>query len=165
MMKAHLTRFALTLAAAAVLIFAAAAPAAADTQSFRSQTPFGVVVPCANAGSGELVEGILKEHDVIGVTTDDAGGIHFQVKTDLQGVGIGDVTGDTYQMHADIPVIFFDRLNAGAGGSFNQSIDVSIGVIGMGGAPNFHLDERMQVTIDANGVVTMEKFFASVTCD
>jgi hypothetical protein len=35
----------------------------------------------------------------------------------------------------------------------------------MGGAPNFHLDERMQVTIDANGVVTMDKVFVSVTCD
>ena len=165
-MKAHVTRFAaLTLAAAAVLILAAAAPAAADTQSLRSTSPFSVFVPCANGGSGENVDGILKEHDVFGETTDDAGGTHFHVQVTLQGVGIGDVTGDTYQVHADIPVFFFDRLNTGAGGSGNASFDVSVAAIGLGGAPNFHLDERFQITQDANGVITMNKTFISTTCD
>ena len=161
-MKARLT---LTLAAAAILVLVAAAPAAAETQSFRTTTNFSQFVPCANGGSGENVDGILKEHDVFGMTTDNAGGVHFQIKTDLQGVGIGDVTGDTYQVHADIPVFFFDRLNNGAGGSANASIDFSIGVIGMGGAPNFHVNERLQITQNANGVITMDKTFTSVTCD
>jgi len=164
-MKAPLTRLALTLAAAAVLILAAAAPAAADTQSFRTQSNFSIFVPCANGGLGEVVEGIAKGHDVLGMTTDDAGGQHFHLQSTLQGVGIGDVTGDTYQFHEDIPVFLFDRLNAGAGGSFNASIDASVAVIGMGSAPNFTMGIRLQVTIDANGVTTMDKTFVNTSCN
>jgi len=164
-MKIHLTRFALTLAAAATLILAAAAPAAADTQSFRSQSNFSIFVPCANGGSGEVVEGIAKEHAVIGMTTDDAGGAHFHLQVTLQGVGIGDVTGDTYQFHEDIPVFFFDRANFNSGGSFNASLDANVAVIGMGSAPNFSMDARFQVTVDANGVTTMDKTFVSASCN
>jgi hypothetical protein len=165
MMKAHLTRFALTLAAAAILIFAAAAPAAAETQSFRTQSPFAVFVPCANGGLGELVEGIAKEHDVFGLTADSAGGFHVHAQGTLQGVGIGDVTGDTYQFHQDFPDFIVDQANLTAGGASNFSFDINVAVIGMGAAPNFTMDFRVQGTTDANGVVTMAKTFVSASCN
>lgn len=164
-MKTHLTRLALTFAAAAILILAAAAPAAADTQTFRDQENFSVFVPCANGGSGEEVDGILKAHGVIGVTTDSAGGTHFHLQFKLQGVGIGAVTGDSYQLHADIPEIFFDRLNQNAGGSANGSVDINVDAIGMGDAPNFHMTDRLQITQNANGDITMQKEFVGETCD
>lgn len=164
-MKAHLTRFALTFAAMVVLMLVAAAPAAAATQTFRDQIPFSIFVPCANGGSGENVDGILKVHVVIGETDDGAGGFHVHLQVKLQGVGIGDVTGDSYQMHADFPVFIFDRLNDNAGGSENFGFNFGFDAIGMGDAPNFHGTFRVQGTMNANGVVTMDKTVITETCN
>jgi hypothetical protein len=163
-MKAQVTRFALTFAAAAILIFVAAAPATAATQTFRTQDNFSVFVPCANGGLGEDVDGIVKVHAVIGETDDGAGGSHFHVQVRLQGVGIGVVTGDSYQLHADIPEIFADRVNDNAGGSFNAALNINVDAIGMGNAPNYHLTLHLQITQNANGVITMEKEFSGETC-
>jgi len=165
MMKAQLARFTLTFAAAALLMLVLTAPASAATQQFRDQGPFTIFVPCANGGSGENVDGILKGHFVFGETTDGAGGTHFHTQIKIQGVGIGSVTGDSYRMQADIPVIFFDRLNENAGGSSNIGFDFGLDAIGMGDAPNFHATMRFQGTMNANGEITMEKEFISETCN
>jgi len=166
-MKAQLARFTLTLAAAAILILAAAAPAAAATQTFRGQDSFSVFVPCANGGSGESVDGILKVNAVFGETFDSAGGSHLHLQFKLQGVGIGAVSGDSYQVHANFPEIAFipDRVNDNAGGSSNIGFSFSVDVIGMGDAPNFHGTIRFQGTQNANGVITMDKAFFSETCN
>jgi hypothetical protein len=164
-MKVQVTRFALTFAVAALLVLAAASPAAAETQTFRDQITFSIFVPCANGGLGELVEGLLKVHAVIGVTDDGAGGTHFHVQVKLQGAALGTVTGDAYRLHADIPEIFADRINDNAGGSFNGAVNVNVDAIGMGDVPNFHGSFRMQVTENANGVITMEKGFFTETCN
>jgi hypothetical protein len=157
MIKKNLVRFGLTFCAAALLMFISAGPAAASTQTFREQSSFSVFVPCANGGSGELVEGIVKVHVVFGITEDGAGGFHAHVQVKLQGAGLGTETGDAYRLHADIPEIFFDRLNENAGGSYNAALDYSVDAIGMGDAPTYSLNAHAQVTINANGVVTMEK--------
>jgi hypothetical protein len=165
-MKAQLTRYALTFAVAAILILAAAAPAAAETQTFRDQTNFSIFVPCANGGSGEDVDGLLKLHAVFGITNDAASGSHLHVQAKLQGVGIGSVTGDSYQLHADVPEFTFaDRINDNAGGSMNAALNFSVDAIGMGDAPNFHGTFRIQVTYNANGVLTMEKGVFTETCN
>lgn len=72
---------------------AAAAPAAAETQTFRGQDSFSVFVPCANGGSGESVDGILKVNAVFGETFDSAGDapnfhgtIRFQGTQNANGV-------------------------------------------------------------------------------
>jgi hypothetical protein len=166
-MKTHL-RFALTFAAAALLLLAAAGPAAAETQTFRSQESFSIFVPCANGGLGEAVEGIAKVHAVFGVTDDGAGGFHLHTQFMLHGAGLGMVTGDTYRLHADVPEIdLFARLNETAGGAANAAFDVNIDLIGMGTAPSFHVTGHFQGTVNANGVVTMEKgsFDVVETCN
>ncbi|HEX3528633.1 MAG TPA: hypothetical protein VH988_16335 [Thermoanaerobaculia bacterium] len=165
MMKARFTLLTLTLAAAALLILVAAAPASAATQQFRDQGPFSIFVPCANGGSGESVDGIVKAHFVFGETDDSAGGAHFHVQIKLQGVGIGSVTGDSYRIQADIPIIFYDRLNDNAGGSSNISFDYGVDAIGQGDAPNFHGTMRFQGTMNANGEITMEKNTFTETCN
>ena len=165
-MKAQLPRFALTFAAAAILILAIAAPATAATQTFHTQDNFSVFVPCANGGSGESVDGIVKVHAVFGVTDDGAGGSHLHLNIKLQGVGIGSVTGDSYRLHADFPELLFipERENDNAGGSFNGAFNFNVDAIGMGDAPNFHGTFRLQVTFNANGVQTMEKGVFTETC-
>jgi len=166
-MKAHLARFALTFAVAAILILAATAPAAAATQTFRDQQDFSIFVPCANGGAGESVDGVLKLHVVVGVTDDGAGGHHFHVQAKLQGAGLGTDTGNAYRLHADFPELFFigNRINDNAGGSFNAAFNIGVDAIGMGDAPNFHVNYRLQVTENANGVVTMEKGVFTETCN
>jgi hypothetical protein len=164
-MKAQLTRFALTFAAAAILILVAAAPATAATQTFRDQVNFTVNVPCANGGLGEDVDGILKGLEVFGITEDGAGGFHVHIHLTLHGVGIGADTGDKYQMHVDIPDLPFEILNDNAGGSQSVSINLSADVIGMGDAPNFHADLRGKFTVNANGVVTVDRFEITDTCN
>lgn len=157
-MKSHVTR-ALTLAAAGMLlVLAATVPAAAATQVIHDQDTFSIYVPCANGGLGETVDGLVKVQGVFSVTEDAAGGVHLRVKLTFKGSGLGDVSGDTYRIHADVPeTIFATRLNETAGGAFNAAIDYSVDAIGQGGAPNFHVTARAQVTVNANGVVTMEK--------
>lgn len=165
-MKSHVTR-AMTLAGAVLLVLATAAPAMAATQVIHDQSTFSVYVPCANGGLGETVEGLAKVRVVIIETEDAAGGFHGHFNVKLQGAGFGQVTGDTYRFHSDIPFIFFTRFNDTAGGAENFALDYSVDAIGMGGAPNFHLRVRAQVTINANGDVTMEKgdFVPEETCN
>jgi hypothetical protein len=165
MMKKNLVRFGLTLFAAALLMIVSAGPAAAETQTFRDQESFSVFVPCANGGLGEDVEGVLKVHVVIGQTEDGAGGFHLHAQIKLQGAGLGTVTGDAYRLHADEPLfIFANRINENSGGSFNGAFSFNVDAIGMGDAPNFHSTFRVQVTENANGVLTMEKEFFAETC-
>jgi hypothetical protein len=168
LMKKNLVRFGLTLFAAALLMLVGAGSASAATQTFHDQGPFSVFVPCANGGAGELVEGLVKVHIVVGITDDGAGGFHAHTQVKLQGAGLGSVTGDTYRLHADIPEIFFDRFNVGAGGSHNAALNYGIDAIGMGDAPTYRLTARAQITVNANGVVTMEKgspFLETETCN
>jgi hypothetical protein len=168
-MKSQITRLALPLAAAALLVLVAAAPAAAATQTFRDQTTFSIFVPCANGGSGEVVEGLARVNVVFGTTDDGAGGFHAHAQVKLQGAGLGSETGDTYRFHADVPDIFFDRLNQTAGGAYNASLNFGVEVIGTGsGSSTYTLSSNAMITINANGVVTMEKgspFITVETCD
>ena len=157
-MNKNLVRLGLPLLAAALLLLVAAGPAAAETQTFRDQTTFSILVPCANSGAGELVEGIARIHAVFGVTEDGAGGFHLHSSFKVRGAGLGAVTGDTYRFHAEEPTIFFgDRVNDPAGPGFNASITFRIDVIGTGDAPTFSVDAHAQITVNANGEVTMER--------
>lgn len=167
-MKFHVKRTMTLIAATLLVLLAAAPPAAADTQAVHGQDTFSVFVPCANGGLGETVNGVVKVQGVFSTTDDGSGGFHAHFKFSLRGAGVGDVTGDTYRLHADIPFIFFaDRLNDPAGDGFNAAIDYSVDAVGAGSAPNFHLRARAQITVNANGVVTMEKgdFTPVETCN
>jgi hypothetical protein len=164
-MKKNLVRFGITLFSAALLMIAGAGSAAAATQSLRSQEPFSIFVPCANGGLGETVGGIAKLHVVIGETDDGAGGYHLHAQITLRGVGIGTVTDDRYQFHADEPFIFADRINDNAGGSFNGAFNFNFAAIGLGDAPSYNGTFRIQVTENANGEVTMERGLMTETCN
>jgi hypothetical protein len=163
-MKKNMARFGFALFAAALLLLVAAGPAAAATQTFRDQTNFSIFVPCANGGAGENVDGILKVLQVFGITEDGAGGFHGHLQIKLHGAGVGDVTGDTYQMHADIPFLF-EHVNDNAGGSETISVDFGLDAIGMGGASNFHATFQGHFTMNANGDVTVDKVTITETCN
>src|SRR5687767_6789363 len=55
-------------------------------------------VPCANGGTGELVEFTVKLHLLLTETVDAAGGLHLTFHFQDAGTrGVGLVTGDVYQ--------------------------------------------------------------------
>ncbi|HEU4886578.1 MAG TPA: hypothetical protein VFV49_01745 [Thermoanaerobaculia bacterium] len=167
-MKFDVKRTMTLMAAAMLVLLAAASPAAAATQVIHDQDTFSVFVPCANGGLGETVDGFVKVQGVLSETSDGAGGVHFHFKFTLRGAGLGSVTGDTYRLHGDVPAfIIGNRLNDNAGGSFNAAIDYGVDAIGQGSASNFHSRARAQITVNANGVVTMEKgdFVPDETCN
>jgi hypothetical protein len=164
-MNVQFSRFALTFAAAAILILAIAAPASAETQTMRSQENFTISVPCANGGAGEDVNGLLKTLTVFSITNDGAGGFHGHLQIKLHGVGIGDITGDTYELHVDSPFILFDHVNDNAGGTQTISANLSADAIGKGGAANFHVTIQGKFTMNANGVVTVDRFDITETCN
>jgi hypothetical protein len=163
-MKTNSARLGLTLFAAALLLLVGAGSATAATQSLRDQTNFSIFVPCANGGLGETVEGIAKVHVVTGETTDENGGVHLHAQITLRGVGIGTVTDDKYQFHADEPFLFPNRINDPAEESFNGAFNFNFSALGLGDAPNFSGTWRQQITVNANGVVTMEKGLMTETC-
>jgi hypothetical protein len=165
-MKSHVTRSITVVAAGMLLFLAAATPASAETQVIHDQSTFSVFVPCANGGLGENVDGLVKVHGVFSITDDGAGGFHVRIKLTFKGSGLGDVSGDTYRLHADIPEFFFPtRLNETAGGASNGAFDFSIDAIGQGGAPNLHFRQRAQFTMNANGVVTMDMSNLDESCN
>jgi len=160
-MKSHLTRFALTFAAAAILTLAAVAPATAATQSTRDQQNFSIFVPCANGGLGENVDGIVKVHDVFGVTSDGAGGFHLHNDANVQGVGIGSVTGDSYRFRFNGS--FNENFTAGGAQSVEETVNEVVS--SMDSATTFTMTLRAKLTVNANGEVVVDRFAPTATCD
>ena len=160
-MKTRLPRLALTFATVAVLMLMAAAPAAAATQSIRYQDNFSVFVPCANGGLGEVIDGMVKVHELAGVTDDGAGGFHFHAEVNYHGVAIGSVTGDIYNI--TFSGVTFDNDVAGGGEAFDLILRGD--AIGMGTASDFGTTIRSKVTVNANGDVVVDRFVFTETCN
>ncbi len=160
-MKTHLMRLALTFAAVAVLMLMAAAPATAATQSVRYQDNFSVFVPCANEELGEVIDGIIKVHELVGLTEDGAGGFHFHAEANYHGVAIGSVTEDAYRIVFN--GVTFDNDVAGGGETFDLILRGD--AIGLGTASNFSMTIRSKVTVNAQGDVVVDKLVITETCN
>jgi hypothetical protein len=160
-MKSHLTPFVMIFAVAAILILAATAPAAAATTSFHDQQPFSIFVPCANGGLGENVDGIVKIHQVLGFTDDGAGGTHFHIEANVQGVGIGSVTGESYRFRFNGS----QDENATAGGAQSFEETIRNVVSSMDSDTTFTMTIVAKFTVNANGDVVVDRGAPTVTCD
>lgn len=160
-MKTCLTRLALTFPGVAVLMLMVAAPATAATQSIRYQDNFSVFVPCANGGLGEDIDGMVKVHELMGVTEDGAGGFHFHIEVNYHGVAVGSVTGDIYRIVFDGTT--FDNDVAGGGETFDLILRGD--AIGLGTASDFGTTIRSKVTVNANGEVVVDRFVMTETCN
>ena len=122
-------------------------------------TGFTVTVPCADGGAGEDVvfEGNL--HILIAVTLDGKGGFHIKQHFQPQGLqGVGLSTGDKYQA-TGVTQIHFN-------GQVGQTITFinNFRMIGQGPGNNFLVHENYHLTVNANGVVSVEHDNMSVEC-
>jgi len=141
------------------------------TGSALASTVFNVVTPLSagqglgtevtNPCNGHLIALSGFEHDQITVTTDKAGGVHVDTKSNLQGVtGIDEVTGATYRVILTSTTHEADS----TGVPLVLSVPTDIEFIGQGTAPNFLAHFVNHVTVNPNGTVTSETFKSSTEC-
>ena len=148
---------------AVVVVFAAAAGAAGEGAD-RGSFPFDsvVYVPCANGGAGEYVELSGSLNFVFHSTFDSSGGMHLQLRSNLQGVGgTGMTTGAKYRA-SDSETLQFNV--AADDAPFESTTVSSFDIVGQGKGNNFLLHESAHFTVNANGDVTAQHDNFSVDC-
>ena len=155
----------ITTIAAFVAILLAWAPSAAfaapaSTTTTSEIVPINLVqfVPCADGGSGEVINLTGTLHVVISVTTND-NGITLVSHVNPQGLsGEGLTTGDSYQgvgvtrttLHIDSATTITDINN--------------FRMIGQGPGNNLQIHSVNHITINPDGTTTSNVFISSVEC-
>jgi hypothetical protein len=119
-----------------------------------------VVVPCANGGAGEQVDVAAVLH-VLASATINGNTVSADVHFDIKGTGIGEVTGDSYQVSEVATIRLSGSLQIG---QLTATLPQTINVIGLGSAPNFKQRALGQFTVNADGTVTVEFQTLEATC-
>ena len=138
-------------------------PSLAATQvvstNLSSPINFEQWVECANGGAGESVALTGAMHIVSHSTQSASGNIQVKFQFQPQGLsGIGMLTGQKYVSNGVQQQSFGTR----AGVSF--TIVNKLRMIGQGSAPDFYLSELLHVTVNANGVTTVDNESLSTDC-
>ncbi len=119
-----------------------------------------VFVPCANGGSGEVIDVSGPLHVVSQLTVSASGNFSDYFHFQPQGIsGTGFVTGAKYQGTGI--TAFKDNFN---GLPFSSSFINNFNMIGQGPGNNFKMHENFHFTVDANGVLTAFIDNFSATC-
>jgi hypothetical protein len=88
-----------------------------------------------------------------------SGGLHL----DAQGTGVGLSSGEKYLWRDNWTEQLNYNITTGSAG--HQTFRHRLRIIGTGGAPSYNTIEVISVTVNANGVVTVDKFsFESSPC-
>jgi hypothetical protein len=124
-----------------------------------------IVVPIAgtlvNPCNGEPVLFTGNLHTLFAVTLDPNGGFHLNLHENGQGIsGTGVVTGLKYQ----IPVASHTGFFEGAPLPVVETITETFEMISQGNTQNFYLKFLFHITINANGVVTVDKVDFDTAC-
>ena len=100
-----------------------------------------------------------KVHIQENTTTNPNGTFHVHVTENAAGLqGVGPITGTKYQ----IPIVVSETVNMAAGQE--MTLDEIANVISDGSSSNEQLRIRMHITMNANGVVTVDNMLAEITC-
>ena len=154
----------LLLSTCAVVAVFATVAGAAGSGAERGSFPFDsiVYVPCANGGAGEYVELSGSLNFVFHSTFDGSGGMHLQLRSNLQGVGGTGMTTGTKYRGSDSETQQFNVSVADA--PFEGTTVSSFQIAGQGKGNNFVLHESAHFTVNANGDVTAQHDHFSVDC-
>lgn len=135
--------------------------ASAVTSNLIVPISFAEFIPCANGGAGETVTLSGNLHELTS-TTITANNIHLMFTDNPQGIsGVGSVTGDKYQATG---VTRQDENIANAGFPANLSYVDNFRIVGQGPGNNFLVHEVENITIAANGTVTVARDNLSISC-
>jgi len=124
-----------------------------------------VVVPFAgtfvNPCNGENVLFTGDLHMLFAVTLDQNGGFHFNLHDNGQGIsGTGAGTGLKYQ----IPMADHTGLFEGGPLPAVVTITETFEMISQGSTQNFYLKSLFHITINANGILTVDNFSVDTAC-
>ena len=146
--------------AAGVLLLVAATVtwAAADKVVYRAVQQWDVTqdVPCV--GTLDL-SFVWRLHVIQG--TDGNGGFHFNFHGNVSKFRAEDQDGNVYSGSQTVNENFYV-----APGGFPDvhSVTQNLSAVGHGGAPNLIVRERYQVTVNAPGEVTVDRYLLSIEC-
>ena len=109
-------------------------------------------VPCANEGAGEFVFVNGNVHFLV-TSTINGNNLSGVFHGDYRGVGVGASTGDVYRFIATEGNRFKGSLD---NDQFNQTTLIVLNLIGQGRGSNFRVHTQTQITINANGEVSVQ---------
>jgi hypothetical protein len=134
---------------------------AAVTVNDTTEINLTVSIPCADGGTGEVVDLSGPLHTLMSFTMNGnnvSGYYHFQP----QGIsGIGETTGVKYQATGITQESFKNSLQ---NGQANDTYVNNFRIIGQGPGNNFLVHETLHFTINANGTMTVFHDNFSVDC-
>lgn len=132
------------------------------TSSTRDPFTITVFIPCAANGAGENVTLNGRLHMLLHTTVTNNGIVHVKGHFQPQGLGgVGDVTGDRYRGVG----VTQDMTTVHPGGfPVTFTFINNFRMIGQGRGNNFQVHENLHVTINANGVVTVDRSNFRTTC-
>ncbi|MGH7580570.1 MAG: hypothetical protein ACREM9_10395 [Gemmatimonadales bacterium] len=99
-------------------------------------------------------------HEVVQFFVGPGGKEHFRFHINAKGTGVGQLTGARYQWNDRL----FDITNIAPAGAVSFTLNDNARLIGQGRAANFRAAVRIKLTINAAGVVAVDRFVARVTC-
>lgn len=99
-------------------------------------------------------------HEVSQLFVGPGGREHFKFHINAKGTGVGRTTGARYQWNDRL----FDISNVLPTGSGTFTLNDRTRLIGQGSAVNMVLATQIQVTVNARGVATVDRFQAVAVC-
>jgi len=144
------------LAVFAIVAFHAA-PAAAEVISNETNDITGTIFQECIGEEVDL-EGTI--HTIIRTTVDANGGMHVGVRARIKAQGTGATTGGKYVVSLQNVM----KENVTGAGAMTQVLEVDSHIIGQGKSPNFVAVVRVHMTVNANGVVTVDSVEVSSRC-
>jgi len=142
----------LVLVALTLALVLPAQAAMIDNQKLQLPIGWSVWIPCANGGAGEIVEVTGYLHQTYSITNDGAGGYHVVAHAQLQGSGIGNITGDKYQVMS----VGKHNQNTKPPYPYEETNVYSFSIIGKGPGANYLVHGLWHMTINANGNITSQ---------
>jgi len=153
--------------ALAIVILTLTLAGVAFSQAFTITTnefiPFTqqVFVPCANGGTGEIVqvEGVLHIQNHLTINDNR---LSLKIFAQPQGVqGTGTITGDKYQGVG----VTQEQDSTGPIGASEFSFINNFRLIGQGPGNNLQVHQNIQITIDANNFIRTNVLNTSIECN
>jgi hypothetical protein len=135
--------------------------AATFTSSEVIPTSLVAFVPCANGGTGELVELSGNLHALEHITTSETGNVTVRSHFQPQGVsGVGLTSGTKYQATG----VTQETFTTGGPFPFVDTFVNNFRIIGAGAGNNLTIHQTLHITVNANGVVTTTEDHGEIRC-
>jgi hypothetical protein len=99
-------------------------------------------------------------HEVVHLFIGPGGKEHFRFHINAKGVGVGQLTGARYQWNDRL----FDITNIAPAGALSFTQNDYARLIGQGSAVNTVVKFRVKITVNAQGVPTVERITARSRC-